>query len=156
MVTARVGEHGTGEEGARASALVQRYVFPGCCRPGKPRAVWLVSGVSQGPHSPPRCGGRQPEPGPCSPQGGLCSDSHATRPALHRSCGHSWSWRGCTRGPSAWRRPALPTRPSLLVSGIPPPSTSHLPQGCRPPGRLFTHNTGLSNSSSLRALVGTR
>lgn len=39
-------------------------------------------------HSPPRCGERQPEPGPCNPQGGLYSDSCAIHLAQHRSCGH--------------------------------------------------------------------
>lgn len=55
--------------------------------PKETQGCEAVSGRSQDPHSPPRCGGRQPALGPCSPRGGLCSDSRATRPAPHKSCG---------------------------------------------------------------------
>lgn len=38
--------------------------------------------------SPPRCAGRRPAPGPCSPRAGPGSRSCATHPSLRRSCGH--------------------------------------------------------------------
>lgn len=101
-----------------AASLPRSVAFP-----GKPRAMQLVSEGSQSPHSPPHCGGRQPEPGPCSPQGGLCSGRHATHPALHRSCGCELSERGCTRGPSPQWAPAPSPRPE--TSGVCNPTSKH-------------------------------